>query len=324
MNDMNTKTEFKWFSFPQYHEEEEYLSNMHSQGWKLVSVVFPGFYNFTKCEPEHVSYRLDYNLEGLSHKDEYVQLFSDCGWEYLFNFVGYSYFRKNVIEGDMNEDIFCDDESRLDMLKRVFKGRLIPLLIIFFLLIIPQFLMNTFGYARRGDVQNILSFAFFSMGLVYLIFFGMFTVQYYQFEKKVRADIKKYIPKYIAIFSAIAICTVFLIFIMCLNCSSKYTITDNQDGFTIDADRLNKKVVMEYDLEAGDEIAVSHTSGSGEIYLSIGEPDTEPIFYGNTFSNLDYFTVTVHKNGHYEILCKGNNAKGQLEISINKGDLVNE
>jgi len=41
-----------------------------------------------------VVYQLDYNQEGRSHKEEYIQMFTDCGWEYLQDFVGYSYFRK--------------------------------------------------------------------------------------------------------------------------------------------------------------------------------------------------------------------------------------
>lgn len=47
-----------------------------------------------KCTPEDVVYQLDYNEEGLTHKDEYVQMFRDCGWEYIQDFGGYSYFRK--------------------------------------------------------------------------------------------------------------------------------------------------------------------------------------------------------------------------------------
>ena len=42
----NTKTEFKWFTIPQYRQEEEYLSNMHQKGWKFTKITFPGFYHF--------------------------------------------------------------------------------------------------------------------------------------------------------------------------------------------------------------------------------------------------------------------------------------
>lgn len=127
----NTKTQFRLFSIVQWKQEEEYLRKQHKNGWKFTRVVFPGFYHFEKCIPEDVVYQLDFNPDGLAHKDSYVQIFRDCGWEYLKDFVGYSYFRKSVLEMNGDEEIFCDDASRLDMIKRVFKGRIIPLICLF-------------------------------------------------------------------------------------------------------------------------------------------------------------------------------------------------
>lgn len=72
----NRKTVYKFFTIPQYQQEEAYLSAMNEKGWKFTHVSFPGFYHFEKSEPEKVSYRLDYNQEGIRNKDEYVQMFS--------------------------------------------------------------------------------------------------------------------------------------------------------------------------------------------------------------------------------------------------------
>ena len=33
-------------------------------------MVFPGIYSFEKCEPENVTYRLDYNQEGIANKED--------------------------------------------------------------------------------------------------------------------------------------------------------------------------------------------------------------------------------------------------------------
>mgnify|MGYP000198857379 FL=1 len=87
-------------------------------------------------------YQLDYNSEGLLHKSEYVQMFQDCGWEYVLDYVGYSYFRKPASAMQGEEAIFCDDDSRLEMMKRIFRGRLVPLLIAFCCLIIPQLIIQ--------------------------------------------------------------------------------------------------------------------------------------------------------------------------------------
>ena len=39
-------------------------------------------------QAEDVIYQLDYNADGLLHKEEYMQLFADCGWEYLAGLPG--------------------------------------------------------------------------------------------------------------------------------------------------------------------------------------------------------------------------------------------
>lgn len=179
-----SKTEFKWFTIVQYEEEQEYLRKMHKAGWKLARIGFPGFYHFTACTPEDVVYQLDYNQEGVANKTEYVQMFFDCGWEYLFDFVGYSYFRKPVSKMQGQEEIFCDDESRMDMMKRVYRGRLLPLIVIFLGIIIPQLVSNTLGYGGGSPVQDVLAICFAVLFVVYLWLFLSFGVQFYRYKKK--------------------------------------------------------------------------------------------------------------------------------------------
>ncbi len=139
---METKREWKWFTIYEHEKEQEYLRSMHQSGWKFVRVSGLCIYQFEKCTPEDVIYQLDYNQEGLAHKEEYVQMFRDCGWEYLQDYVGYSYFRKSAAETDGAEEIFCDDQSRMQMMERVFKGRLVPLLVLFFTVLLPQIYMQ--------------------------------------------------------------------------------------------------------------------------------------------------------------------------------------
>jgi len=180
-----TKTQFRWFTIPQYKQEEEYLGAMHREGWRFTGVSFLGLYHFEQCEPENVTYRLDFNQEGIANKSEYVQMFSDCGWEYLMDYVGYSYFRKASDDTNTDEEIFCDDESRLDMMKRVFRGKIVPLLTIFFACILPQLLLNTNGYEGKNTIQQALSYVFLALGIIYIILFGTFTWQFYLYEKSI-------------------------------------------------------------------------------------------------------------------------------------------
>lgn len=135
---METKKEWKFFSIWGYEKEQEYLRTMHKRGWKLVRITGIGVYHFEKCEPQDVIYQLDYNKEGLEHKEEYVKMFEDCGWEYLQDYVGYSYFRKPVSQMDgRDEQIFCDDASRAALIRRVFAGRMVPGFLVILLLVVP-------------------------------------------------------------------------------------------------------------------------------------------------------------------------------------------
>ena len=139
----NTKAEFKFFTIFEWKKEESYLREQH--------------------------------------KNEYVQTFYDCGWEYLQNFFGYSYFRKAVSEMDgTEEEIFCDDDSRLDMMKRVFRKRMIPLLCILFLIIIPQIIIQS--YVNTPE-NHVLAAIFCIMFGVYLALFIAFAVQYRKYYK---------------------------------------------------------------------------------------------------------------------------------------------
>ena len=82
------KREFRYFTIMDYEKEGDYLQERHRQGWKFRSVYLPGIYEFERATPEDVVYQLDYNQEGIQNKTEYVQMFEDCGWEYIQDFVG--------------------------------------------------------------------------------------------------------------------------------------------------------------------------------------------------------------------------------------------
>lgn len=183
----NKKTIFKFFTIFQYRQEEEFLGMMHERGWRLTWITFPGFYHFEKCEPRKVTYRLDYNQEGLKNKMQYVQMFSDCGWGYLF------YFAKRSV----------------------------------------------------------------------------------------------------------------------------YFVSEQSDGFTIEAEQLNKSVVMEYNLRKGDVIAVdSRRFEGGELFISVGIENQEPVFYGNSYGSMGDFTVEIQEDGCYRIECSGRGAKGVISFVI--------
>lgn len=313
----NKKVSFKFFTISQYQQEEEYLSSMHEKGWKLKKIIFPGFYHFEKCEPGKVSYRLDYNQEGLKNKTEYVQMFSDCGWDYLFDFAGYSYFCKEGDTDQESEEIFCDDASRLDMMKRVFKGRIIPLIILFVCVVLPQFFVNTLGYGGGGIIQDVLSIILLLIAVLYLAIFSRMAYWFYQYEKKVLPEKRSVKYKYYGISVSILLIVICIGMFFYFSRRSVYSVSESADGFTIVAKQLNTPVVMEYDLKEGDIVAVSHVYVGGEIFISIGEEDETPVFFGNSYGEMGDFTVGIPEDGRYRIECSGRRMKGLIRFVIN-------
>lgn len=171
---METKKEFRFFTIFQYEQEQEYLSRRHQEGWKFVKVTGLGTYHFERCQPEKVVYQLDYNQEGLANKEEYVRMFADCGWEYLMDYAGYSYFRKAAADMKGDEEIFCDEQSKLEMMERVLKGRMTPVLVLFCAILLPQCILNFAVYHN------------YTMGVVYSLILWVYVVLFVVCGRKYR------------------------------------------------------------------------------------------------------------------------------------------
>lgn len=175
---MKTKKVFKYFTIFEYEKEANYLRRMHQSGWKFVKVSGFGVYHFQQCPPEDVIYQLDYNQEGVAHKEEYVKMFNDCGWEYLQDYVGYSYFRKPASQAAQDEGIFCDDDSRRQMMQRVYEGRIRPLVMIFGCILIPQFLNSVVRKSLYLAIPLLLCI------VLYVYIFIRFSIQYWQLKRR--------------------------------------------------------------------------------------------------------------------------------------------
>jgi len=143
---MEKKVVYRICTIADYDREAFYLREMHAQGWKLRKVsysilLFAVKYTFEKCQPEQVSYQLDFYPMKKSERASYLQLFKDCGWKHITDFNGFSYFRKAhfEIESDAEFEIYNDATGKLDMVNRILRLRLLPVL--FFLsMLIPLFL----------------------------------------------------------------------------------------------------------------------------------------------------------------------------------------
>ena len=142
---MEKKIVYRIFTIADYESEALYFREMHAEGWKLRKVsysilLFVVKYTFEKCQPEQVSYQLDFYPMEKSERSSYLQLFKDCGWEHITDFNSFSYFRKahSEIESDAEFEIYNDATGKLAMIKRILIMRMLPILILF-LALLPVF-----------------------------------------------------------------------------------------------------------------------------------------------------------------------------------------
>lgn len=153
---MEKKVVYRIATIADYDREALYLRKMHAEGWKLKEVTYSNLvvavkYTFEKCQPEQVSYQLDFYPMKKSERASYLQLFKDCGWEHITDFNGFSYFRKlhSGIESDAEFEIYNDASGKLAVVKRILIIRMIPILLIF--LLIFSALLPVFSKFVSGD-----------------------------------------------------------------------------------------------------------------------------------------------------------------------------
>ena len=171
------KRKFKLFLVTQEGAEQRWLEQQQRDGWKLLGITFPGIYTFEKCEPEEVVYQLDYNPEGLKDKKNYLKPFEDLGWEYMDDMSGYAYFCKPKVQVTEEDDIFrkMSDDERYT---RLFKGQMIPMLIIFCVCVVP-------GVIRSYCRQSWGLFAFWAvMAVIYVVILTGYAIGYYKYKHK--------------------------------------------------------------------------------------------------------------------------------------------
>ena len=102
--------------------------------------------------------------------------------------------------------------------------------------------------------------------------------------------------KYAGIYCVIIIFTLVFAGAIVFKFSSDYNISNRENGFPIEVDRLNKIVTKEFELKKGDTVKASHQGNSGSWYVRIGKDEENPIFYGNTYDEFENFSVEIQKD----------------------------
>ena len=172
---MEKKVIYRIATIADYDREALYFRKMHAEGWKLKEVTYSNLvvavkYTFEKCQPEQVSYQLDFYPMKKSERASYLQLFKDCGWEHITDFNSFSYFRKahSEIESDAEFEIYNDAAGKLAMVKRILTRRMLPILLLF-LALLPVFSKFVSG----GSSFSWVMFLIVIMDCVLLIVFAI-------------------------------------------------------------------------------------------------------------------------------------------------------
>lgn len=182
---METKRVFKFFSLAEYGEEQKFLEEMHQQGWKLKEYTLLKGYLFEKCIPETWIYQLDYRDE-IEDINTYLQLFQDCGWEYVMMFNSFYYFRKKENGEDNNTEIFSDRETRQEYCEAIYKrSKYLTLfcIIIFLSIMLP----NLWRAVRMFDEEPWFLIVYCVLSMIILIELMVLircTLKLYRAKKK--------------------------------------------------------------------------------------------------------------------------------------------
>lgn len=163
-------------------EEENWLSEQNKNGWKFKSLKYCCLYTFEKCESENIVYKLDIRKEKIT--EDYLQLYKDYNWEYCGRHYGWNYFRKmgSNVEVPEDRELFSDDESKIDMIKNIFKNKIKPLILLFFAVIIPNLL--DINNIRKSLLGSIVYKTLILSAILYVYIFIKFGLKLRQLKKR--------------------------------------------------------------------------------------------------------------------------------------------
>lgn len=99
---------------------------------------------------------------------------------------------------------------------------------------------------------------------------------------------------------------------------SRYTRRVEEDFFSLGMEPLNCTIAEPFTLQKGDTIDVSVDRASGDLAITIGQEDRQPIYEGRN-PQLGSFRVTVPEDGGYLLSVTGKQAQGNISFQINAG-----
>ena len=98
---------------------------------------------------------------------------------------------------------------------------------------------------------------------------------------------------------------------------SRYSRKVEDDLFSLGMERLNGTIVEPFSLKAGDTVDVNLVRISGDLSISIGQENHEPIYAGKN-PELNFFRVTIPEDGEYLFSVSGKHAEGSISFQMGR------
>jgi len=145
---MESKIEKRSFGIAEFAEEEKWLEEQHKSGWRIIKTN-GNKYQFERCDVDEWIYQLDFKENGVA-EEEYIQMFMDCGWEYVLKYEKWCYFRRKK-EDNADLSIFSDRFSKIDMYTKILQSRRLIVTVAVFAIACVIDWLTIFTNVFRGD-----------------------------------------------------------------------------------------------------------------------------------------------------------------------------
>jgi hypothetical protein len=159
---------------------------MHREGWRFTALQGHN-YEFEKCEGEDWNYQLDFKENGVADGD-YIQMFTDYGWEYVFQYRNWFYFRKIKTEGcEEDLSIFSDNESKIELYRRIINSQSLSMVPLYLIVLAYNYLMFFTPVFKGDSFWNGLALGCAMAAICVVIFsFGIQIGQYSRLNKMIK------------------------------------------------------------------------------------------------------------------------------------------
>lgn len=145
----------RFFTLGQYPQEQAWLEEEAARGNILQKIKTPCFYWFQQETPQNLVYRYDFVPSGKTQED-CIDLYEQYGWNYVGQINDFLLFvHSGAAKSRFIPELFSSQESRDEMVQRIIRKRMIPLLVLFVLLLLILLML----IVRRADpmVQIVMA-----------------------------------------------------------------------------------------------------------------------------------------------------------------------